>query len=152
MGRVPPLDAQIGDTGGLEAIETLEQRERLFSRGAVLDRGAKQPSGHFGLAALKGVRTRVNELLALALTFGNRAARALDVRPRTGVTAIDEQGPRPDVDRQIVLTGKVVIEPAQEQLFEARFAIVLRIESRGRGKRVLIGGHEYRSKRSRRRL
>ena len=96
---------------------------------------AQQPARGLRLAALKRGGARVDQLFAFALTFGDRAARALDVRAGACVTAIEEQGPRPDVDGEIVLAGEVVIEAAQEQLFEARFAIVFRIESRGGGER-----------------
>jgi hypothetical protein len=151
VGRIS-TDAHIRNARGFEPIEAFEKRQCLFSSGPVLDGGAKQPASCLGLAALKSRRSGVNQLLALALTFGNRAARALDVRSRTSVAAIDEQGSGPDVNRKIVVTGKVVIESVQQQLFEARFSIVLGVESGGRGNRVLVGSHEYRSRRSRRRL
>ena len=127
----------------LETIESLEQRERFFGRGAVLDRRATAAARGLGVAALEGRRAGVKQFLAFALPLGDGAARALDVRARAGMAAIEEEHSRPDVDRELVLTGEVVIEPAQQQFLEARLAIVLRIRRAG-GRRsvVLIGCHE----------
>ena len=111
---------------GLETIEPREQRQRFFGAGAVLDRGRQQPAGGLRFAALKCVRAGVNELFAFALTFGDRAARPLDVRARPRMAAVEEQHPRPDVDGEIVLSGEIVVEAAEKQLFDARFAITLR--------------------------
>ena len=39
------------------------------------------------------------------------------------MAAIEEQHARPDVDRELVLAGEVVIEPGEQQLFDSRVAI-----------------------------
>jgi len=72
----------------------------------------------------------VNQFLAFALPLCDGAACPLDVGPCSRVTTIDEQRARPDVDGKLVLSGEVVIQSAQQQFFEACFAIVLRFESR----------------------
>lgn len=71
----------------------------------------------------------MNQFLAFALALRNRASRTLDVGARPSVTAVDEQCARPNIDRQLVLAGEIVIEPAQQQLFETCFSILLRFES-----------------------
>ena len=68
----------------------------------------------------------MEELLGLTEPFGQGAARALDVRPRSGVTAIQEQRARPDVDRLLVLGGEVMVETEEEKLLDLRLAARLR--------------------------
>jgi hypothetical protein len=71
----------------------------------------------------------VNQFLAFALPLGDRTSRPLDVGPCSRVTAVDEQRAGPDVDGKLVLSGEIMIESAQQQFFEACFAIVLRFKS-----------------------
>jgi len=47
------------------------------------------------------------------------------------MATVDEQRARPDVNRELVLTGEVMVEAAQQQLLDAGLAITLRFE-RGR--------------------
>jgi hypothetical protein len=113
--------------GRVESIESLEQRQRFFGRGAVLDGGRQQPARRRGFAALEGRRARLDELLGFPLAFGNRAAGALDVGTCARVPAIEEEGAGPDVDSQLVLSRKVVIEAVEKQFFDAGFAVALRL-------------------------
>lgn len=146
-----PLDTRIRNAGGFQSVETLEQRECFLACDAVFDSQAQQPPGGIWVALLKSRRARVNQFVAFALPLGDRASRPLDVGPCSRVTTIDEQRAGPDVDRKLVLSGEVVIEAAQQQLFEASFAIVLRFEI-GRCRRVRVGSHKFESTRSRTRL
>ena len=77
------------------------------------------------LAALEGRGAGLDQLLPLALALGDRAARALDVGAGAGVAAVEEQDARPDVDRELVLAGEIVVEPGEEELFDARVTIAL---------------------------
>ena len=43
-----------------------------------------------------------------------------------GVAVIEEEDPCPDRDRTLVVAGEVMVEPGQEELFDARIAISLR--------------------------
>ena len=52
-----------------------------------------------------------------------RAPRAVDVRARPRVTAIDEEGSRPDVDGELVSGGEVVIETEEQELLDLGLAI-----------------------------
>ena len=74
---------------------------------------------------LKRGRPRVNELFGLALALRNGAPRTLDVGACARVPAIDEQRPRPDVDGELVLSGEVIVETAEQQFFQTRFPIAL---------------------------
>src|SRR6188472_1539782 len=61
------------------------------------------------------------------------------------MAAIDEQRSRPDIDREFVLTGKVMVEPAQQEFLDARFSIPLGSERVGGRLCVYrIGGHNRR--------
>ena len=127
----------------LAPVKTFEQREDFFGRGTVFHRRSEQTTGGLGLAALKRRGARVDEFFRLALPLGDGAAGPFDVRPGTGVTAIDEQRAGPDVDGKLVLTAKVMIETAEKQLFQTRFPIPLRF---GRGRREAdrrIRRHEF---------
>ena len=44
--------------------------------------------------------------------------------------AIEEEDARPDADGQLVLSGEVVVEAGEEELFDARVAFALRHFSR----------------------
>ena len=74
----------------------------------------------------------MDQLLPFALTLGDGATRAFDVRTRTGMAAIDEERACPDVDGEVVLSRERVREAAEQQLFDARFAVDFR-RLRGRG-------------------
>ena len=62
----------------------------------------------------RGEPDRWGDRNELALLLGDRAPRPLDVRARPGMAAIEEQRARPDVDRVVVLTGEIMIEPRQQ--------------------------------------
>src|SRR5688572_139953 len=62
-------------------------------------------------------------LLGSSKALRQCTARALDVSPRPVVTTLEEDDTRPYVDRLLVLTCEIVIEPREEELFNARLAI-----------------------------
>ena len=92
---------------------------------AALDCRGEQRSRGSGVAAIERRRSRVQELLALALPLRDGAARAVDVGLGPGVPAIEEEHARPDADRELVLAGEVVIETGEEEVFHARVALAL---------------------------
>ena len=112
--------------GGLEPLDSRQQRHRFVPRRAMLDGGRHQLAGRAGVSAIQGRDPRVEQLVPLALPFGDRAARPLDVGARPRMAAVDEQHARPDIDRQFVLFGKVVVEPEDEQFLDAGIPIAVR--------------------------
>src|SRR3954447_17137973 len=60
------------------------------------------------------------------------------------MSAIDEECSRPDVDGELVLTGEVMIQTAEQQFLETRLTIVLGFDGRRDG-RVLVWCHELSS-------
>src|SRR5262249_42477265 len=111
--------------GGLEPVEPGEQRQGLLGRGAAVERRGQQPPRGLGIAARERGGAVVDELLSLALTLGDRAARALDVGAGAGVAAVEEEHPGPDIDRQLVLTREIVIETAEQELLDAGVTIAI---------------------------
>ena len=93
-----------------------------------------QPARRLRIAAVECGTPRVQQLIALALTLRDRAARAFDVGARPCMAAVDEQHARPDVDREFVLFGEIVIEPREQELFDARVSVAFRhVRRAGRG-------------------
>ena len=110
---------------GLQAIDPVEQRERFLGDRALIDRRHEQTPRGLRFAPLERGCARVDELFPLSLPLGYGAARPLDVGPGTSMAPIDEQGAGPDIDGELVLTRKVVVEAVQQEFFDARLAIQL---------------------------
>jgi glutamate formiminotransferase / 5-formyltetrahydrofolate cyclo-ligase len=115
-----------------EAIDALQKRHGLFSAGAAIDRGLQQRSRRRLIAALKCGNTGVEQFLTLALPLGNGASGALDVRAGAGVSTIEKQDTRPDIHREIVLAGKVMVEAGEKKLFDSGITIAIRSLRGGR--------------------
>lgn len=113
------------DGGRLEAVEAFKDGLRLFAAGTLRNRFFEQAAGGVRLTAQKCRRAGVDELFPLALTLRNRAARALDVGTRARMAAIQKQDPGPYVDRAFVVPCEIVVQPAQEELFDAGVTIAL---------------------------
>ena len=109
----------------LEAVEPLEQDEGFFAVRAALDGRGQQRSRRARIAAIERGRARVQQLIAFPLTLGDGAARAVDVRLGPRMAPIEEEHARPDADGELVLSDKVVIEPGEEEVFDARVALAL---------------------------
>src|SRR5207247_4273925 len=127
-----------------------EKGKRVFRRCPGIDGSLKKTPCLFRVAAMKSGDAGLQELLRLALALGERASRPFDVRPGTGMAAIQKQRPRPDVDRLFVLAGEIMVETPEEELFDLRITIgILRAIERARPvgtKR--IGHRQRRSERS----
>jgi hypothetical protein len=65
----------------------------------------------------------VEQLFRFALALGERPARALDVGPRAGVSPVEKQHARPDVNRLLVPPREILVEPVEEQLLDAGVAL-----------------------------
>ena len=120
------LDGAARAIGRLEAIEPVEKRQRFLARRAALDRRRQETPGRGAVAADERVDTGVEQLFAFPLLLGDRAARALDVGARPGMSVIQEQDPRPDADGEVVVTGEVMVEAAEEEIFDAGVTLALR--------------------------
>ena len=124
----------------LEAVRAARAARALLRCRAALDRRRQQRARGAGIAAIERRGAGVQQLFAFALALGDRAARALDVRLGPRMAAIEEQDARPDADGELVLSGEVVIEAGEEELFDARVALALRHFSRfGGGDRSEAG-------------
>ena len=66
-----------------------------------------------------------SQLLGLALSLGQRTARALDIGARTSVAAFEKRHAGPDVDGLLVVAAEVVIESGEKELLDARGPIGL---------------------------
>ena len=107
----------------LEAIDPLEQHECFLGVRAALDRRGEERSGCARVAAIEGGRAGLQQLIAFPLPLGDGAAGTIDVRPRPRVAAIEEEDARPHADGELMLTDKIVIEPGEEEVFDARVAL-----------------------------
>ena len=97
----------------------------------MLDGGGDECPRFTRVAAIEREETAVEQLVPMALALGDRAAGAFDVSAGTGMTAVDEQHARPDVDRLIVLVGEVVRQAGEQELFDVRIAVTIRDVSSG---------------------
>jgi hypothetical protein len=104
----------------LEPVQPVENGPCLVGGSPVIDRGLEQPARLVSLAPAERGEAILQELLRLSLALGERAARALDVRPGPRMTPIQEQHAGPDVDRLLVLRREVMIETNEQQLLDLR--------------------------------
>ena len=100
----------------------MQHRQRLLVRGAALDGRGQQPPRAFDFAVIEGLQTLVHERFGLALTLGLRSPHPIDVGAGPVVGPVEKEDASPDVDRVIHPPGKVIVEPRDEQLFDARLA------------------------------
>jgi glutamate formiminotransferase len=115
-----------GAGGVFEPIDARQDRERLIGGCPMLDGQGHERTRLARIAAIERQQAAVQQLVAVPLTLGNRAAGAFDVGARAGVAAVDKEHPRPDVDRLFVLIGEVVGQPGEQQRFDARVAVTIR--------------------------
>ena len=105
-----------GDT--LKALQPQPQRSRAFVVSGKRDH-LRQTRTRIGSAAtVEQRRHRLQRLIGAALPLGDRPARPLDVRARTGVMPVEEQDTCPDVDRVLEPSLKIVPKPLGEQAFD----------------------------------
>src|SRR5438128_992702 len=98
--------------GRLSMFETrkaIEYGERLVGRRPADERRLEQPPCFSAVAALECRDATVQQFFGLALAFGERAPGPLDVGVSARMAAVQKQRARPDVDRVLVLRGKVMI-------------------------------------------
>ena len=107
-------------------MQPLEKNQSLFALGAALDRRCQQRPGDTGFAAIESSHAGLDKLIAFALSFGNGTAGAIDVGLGAGVAAIEEEHPRPNADRELVLAGEIVVETGEEKAFDPRVSFALR--------------------------
>jgi len=106
-----------------EPVQPFEHHKSFVRRRAAVDRRIQQTPRLVALAAPKRVDAVLQQFLRLALTLRHRAARTLDIGARPRMTPIEKQRTGPDVDRLLILRGKVVVEADEEQLLDLRIAI-----------------------------
>jgi len=101
-------------------------RSPFVGRRAGVDGRLQQAPRLVAVAAVERGQAGLEQLLRLALPLGERAAGPLDVRAGAGVPSIEEERTRPDVHRLVVLSGEVLIEAEEQELFDLRVAIGFR--------------------------
>ena len=89
----------------------------------MLHRGSDQAACRLRVSPVKRRISGVEQLITFSLPLGDSTARPFDVGTRPCMTAVDEQHARPHVDREFVLFRKVMIEPREQELFDARVAV-----------------------------
>ena len=92
----------------------------------MLDGGGDEAASSLRVAVVERRVPGVQQFITDALPLGHRTARPLDIGARACMTAIEKQHPRPHVDREFVLFGKIMIEPREQELFDARVAVTFR--------------------------
>ena len=111
MGRLDRGD------GRFESIETRQDRQRQFLRASAIDRRREQMPSQLDFAAIERRDATVQHLFRFTLLLGECRSCTLDVRASAGMTAVQKEHPRPDVDRLLVVADKIVIETRQQQVF-----------------------------------
>ncbi len=86
----------------------------------MIHRCLEQPARLVSLSPAERGQTVLQEFLGLSLALGERAARALDVRPGPRMIPIQEQRSGPDVDRLLVLSREVMIQTNEQELLDLR--------------------------------
>ena len=89
----------------------------------------EQPPGRRAVAAVERRHAFLDEFLGRALALGQRAAGAVDVRPRSRVAPIEEQHPAPDVDGLLVAAGEILLEPREQQFVYLGVAIQVGLDA-----------------------
>ena len=84
------------------------------------DGGRQQLSRVRGVAALERGHTGLQQFLAFALTLGDRAAGALDVRAGARVRPIKKEDTGPDADCELVLSAEIMVEAGEEEFLDSR--------------------------------
>jgi hypothetical protein len=98
----------------IEVSQSLEEHERTLVWSPLLDGPRQQVAGALKIASLIRRDTLMETFLGFALTFGEGASGAFDVRTRSAVTPFEKGHARPDVDRFFVVAAEVVIETRQQ--------------------------------------
>jgi hypothetical protein len=82
----------------------------------------------------------MEQFVGFAMTLGERTPGALDVGASAIVMTLEEHDACPDADRVLIMAGKVVIEPEEQQLFDSRLTVgvVWRIRASDRVGRLRI--------------
>jgi hypothetical protein len=89
-------------------------------RASALDRRIQQVTGGLNLASLERGNAVVQQFVRFPLLLGQGASRTLDVRTGPRMSSVEKQCARPDINRLRVIGGEIVIESAQQQLFDFR--------------------------------
>ncbi len=83
----------------------------------------EERTGAFGLPLREQLARRRKHLLGASLSLGKGRARPIDVGAGTRVGSVQKKDPRPHMNGVFVLTGKVPIEPFDEQRLSAAVAV-----------------------------
>jgi hypothetical protein len=102
----------------MDPIDARKKRKRYVVRAAPLHGRVQHLSRRFHLSTLERGDAVVKQLFGFALLLRHSAARAIDVRTRACMIAIEKQRPRPDVDRLSVIGGEILIEAGNEETLD----------------------------------
>ena len=109
---------------GAGAEETSKRFKRSSTASASSDgappsiAACSRPPSFVAVPALIRGDAVLQQLFGLALPFGQRTPRPVDVGARSRMTPIEEQRPGPDVDGELVAGGEVMIEADEQELLD----------------------------------
>ena len=119
-----------------ELIRDLQARHRDVLRGSPIEGRGDELARRVDVSPIEGGLTAVKQLFRLSLPFSYGAARALDVRTGAGMSAIEKQHARPDMNRLLVTPAEIVIEAGQQKLLNFRVPVHVGLAGR-RGTRFV---------------
>src|SRR5262245_13204941 len=108
-------------------MQTIKEWQHLVGRRPTVDCSLKQPFRFIPISVSKRRDAPLKQLLRFALPLGQRAPRAINIRPRARMTSIEKERACPDVDRLFVARGEVMVEASDQQSFD--FGVTLGIRS-----------------------
>ena len=104
-----------------DAVQAIEKDVRGV---AALVAGPRQQLARLvDLAGVVGRHAGMEQFFGLAMALGQRTARPLDVGAGTVVVTFEKHHARPDADRVFVVSGEIVIEPEEQELFDSRLTV-----------------------------
>jgi glutamate formiminotransferase len=126
----------------LKSLQPQAESGRPFVIPGVGQHVAQPGAGLAGAPAIEQAGNRLQGLIRLALSFGNRTACTFDIGPRAGLMPIKEQDACPQVDRVFKLSVEVVLQPLDQQAVHTTIP-ACRLVGRMVLARLRIGHLEY---------
>lgn len=137
----PDTTLSISRLRSTEAFDSIEHPLRIVQRGPPFNCIRHETTSPCDIPFVKRLDALVKDCFRFALPFRLRAACALDVCAGSTVMPVEEQHPRPQVDRLLVLRSEVLIETGEQQLLDSRvpFGAAQRLGGSGFGTKRIVG-------------